>query len=93
MIDKGQVQLSGALCIACALGTAPSAAATLTNLDSEPFTFTVTERGQRVEMTLPSGETVEFCLEGCFVIGPTGNRAALIGNERMEVSGGRVREK
>ena len=52
MIDRRQVQLSGALCIACALGTAPSAGATLTNLDPEPFTFTITERGERMEMTL-----------------------------------------
>ncbi len=65
----------------------------MTNLDPEPFTWTITERGERVELTVRSGETVEFCLEGCFVTGPTGDRAALVGNERMEISGGRVREK
>ena len=86
------VQLSGALSIAF-MGPAPSAAATLTNLDPEPFTFTVTERGERMEMTLRSGETVEFCFEGCFVVGPNGDRAALAGSEHMEVSRGRVREK
>ena len=75
------VQLPGALGIAFMLGSAPSAAATLTNLDPEPFTFTVTERGERMEMTLRSGETVEFCFEGCFVVGPNGDRAALAGSE------------
>ena len=93
MTHRGVVQLSGALGIACALVAGPSASATLTNLDPEPFTWTITERGERVELTVRSGETVEFCLEGCFVMGPTGNRAALIGNERLEISGGRVREK
>lgn len=92
MINRPQVLLSGAVCIACALGT-PSAGATLTNRDPVPFTWTITERGERVELTVRSGETVEFCLEGCFAVGPNGDRVALIGNERMEVSGGRVREK
>ena len=45
------VQLSGALCIACTVAATPLAAATLTNLDPEPFTFTVTEQGRRMEMT------------------------------------------
>jgi len=57
-----------------------SGAVTLTNLDTEPFTWTVTERGERAELTVGAGQTVEFCTDGCFVIGPSGERSALIGN-------------
>ena len=64
---------------------------TLTNLDTEPFTWTVTERGERAELTVGAGQTVEFCTDGCFVIGPSGDRAALIGNEHLEIRGGLVR--
>ncbi len=70
-----------------------SGAVTLTNLDTEPFTWTVTERGERAELTVGAGQTVEFCSDGCFVIGPSGDRAALMGNEHLEIRGGRVRVK
>lgn len=64
--------------------------ATLTNHDDEPFVLIVTERGDPIELTVQTGETIEFCFEGCFVALPNGNRAALAGNETIEISGGRV---
>ena len=82
-----------ALFMGFGLLTTPSGAVTLTNLDAEPFTWTVTERGERAELTVGAGQTVEFCTDGCFVIGPSGDRAALIGNEHLEIRGGRVRIK
>lgn len=67
--------------------------ATLTNLDAGPFTFTLTEGGNRTEVTVRSGQTLEFCPDGCFVALPNGNRAALVGNEIIEISGGRITTK
>ena len=67
--------------------------ATLTNLDPEPFTFTMTERGDRTELTVRTGQTLEFCVEGCFVALPNGDRAALTGTETIEISRGRIKAK
>jgi hypothetical protein len=67
--------------------------ATLTNLDANPFILIVTEGGDRTEVTVRTGQTLEFCFGGCFVALPDGNRAALSGNEAIEISGGRIRAK
>jgi hypothetical protein len=67
--------------------------ATLTNLDPEPFVLTVTEGGDRTEVTVRSRETLEFCFDGCFVALPNGNRAALSGSEVIIISGGRITAK
>jgi hypothetical protein len=67
--------------------------ATLTNLDAEPFLLTVTERGMRTELTVLTGQTLEFCFDGCFVALPNGDRHVLTGTETIEISGGRIKAK
>ena len=67
--------------------------ATLTNLDAEPFLLTVTERGARAELTVLTGQTLEFCFDGCFVALPNGDRHVLTGTETIEISGGRIKAK
>jgi hypothetical protein len=68
-------------------------AASATNLDPEPRTLLVTEGGSQSELTLASGETVEFCPTGCFVTMPNGDREALTGSENVEISGGQGKIK
>lgn len=73
--------------------SSPALGATLTNLDAEPFVMTVTEQGLRTDVKVEAGESIEFCLAGCFVALPNGNRAALNGSEIIEVSGGKITAK
>ncbi|CAG1000898.1 MAG: hypothetical protein F9K19_11770 [Rhizobiaceae bacterium] len=63
-------------------------AASATNLDSEPRTLIVTEGGDKSEIAIGAGETVQFCPSGCFVTMPNGDREALNGSETVEISGG-----
>jgi hypothetical protein len=63
-------------------------AASAVNLDSEPRTLIVTENGNKSELPIAAGETVEFCSSGCFVTMPNGDREALTGSETVEISGG-----
>ena len=63
-------------------------AASVVNLDAEPRTIIVTEGGNKTELALAAGETVEFCQAGCFVTMPNGDREALTGSETVEISGG-----
>lgn len=71
------------------LATAGNAfAASAVNLDNEPRTIIVTEGGNRQEIALGAGETVEFCSGGCFVTMPNGDREALAGGEVIEITGG-----
>ena len=67
-------------------GTGMTASAV--NLDSEPRTLIVTEGGNKSELAIAAGETVEFCSAGCFVTMPNGDREALTGSETIEISGG-----
>jgi hypothetical protein len=85
-----------ALACLCALplvAAGEAMGATLTNSDPEPFMFSLTERGDRTDVTVPTGQTLEFCFEGCFVALPNGDRAALTGNEVIEISGGRIKAR
>jgi hypothetical protein len=68
-------------------------AASATNLDKEPRTLLVTEGGNQTELALAAGETVEFCPTGCFVTLPNGDREALTGSERIEISNGQAKIK
>lgn len=63
-------------------------AASAVNLDNETRTIIVTEGGNKQEITLGAGETVDFCSGGCFVTMPNGDREALTGGETVEISGG-----
>jgi hypothetical protein len=80
---------AGALVVAG--GTAFGASAV--NRDAETRTLIVTEGGNKTELALAAGETVEFCANGCFVTMPNGDREALTGSETIEISGGVARIK
>ena len=67
-------------------GTA--SAASIINRDAEPQTVVVTEGGDKSELTVGPGESVDFCSGGCFVTMPNGDRQALTGAETVEISGG-----
>ena len=74
------------------LGTTAFGASAI-NRDAEPHTLIVTEGGNKTELALGGGETVEFCQGGCFVTMPNGDREALTGSETIEISGGVARIK
>jgi hypothetical protein len=61
-------------------------AATLVNKGAAPVTIVVTEDGQKNEITAAPAETLEFCIAGCFVTFPDGDRQALTGSETVEIS-------
>lgn len=65
-----------------------ASAASIINRDAEPQTVVVTEGGDKSELTVGPGETVEFCAGGCFVTMPNGDRQALTGSETVEIAGG-----
>jgi hypothetical protein len=78
-------------CVATAMLLAASGqalAASATNLDNEPRSLIVTEGGNQTELVVGAGETVEFCLTGCFVTMPNGDREALTGSEIIEIANG-----
>jgi hypothetical protein len=70
-----------------AMGNAGNAASAV-NLGPDTVTPIVTEGGDRSELTIAPGETVEFCANACFVTMPNGDREALTGSEVVEFSGG-----
>jgi hypothetical protein len=78
--------LSAAAGLLALAGAAHGASAV--NMDAEPRTLIVTEGGARSELSIAAGETVEFCVSGCFVTLPNGDREALSGSETVEISGG-----
>ena len=63
-------------------------AASLENKDSNTQTVTVTEDGVRNELAVASGEVINFCGSGCFITMPNGDRAALSGNEAVQIVDG-----
>lgn len=79
--------------VAIALGlvlamSGAASAASIINRDADPQTVVVTEGGDKSELTVGPGETVDFCAGGCFVTMPNGDREALTGSETVEISGG-----
>lgn len=74
-----------------AAGIGMAAAASAINLDQESRTIIVTEGGTQHSLEIPAGQSVQFCLEGCFVVLPNGDREALAGGEIIEIQGGRAR--
>jgi predicted porin len=83
-----------AAAIVAALGLTVAAgavqAATLVNKGDAPVTVVVTEDGQKNEVTAAPAETVQFCMAGCFITLPNGERQALAGTETVEISGADV---
>ncbi len=63
-------------------------AASAVNNDSETRTLIVTEGGNKSELVLAGGETIEFCPNGCFVTLPNGDLTPLNGSETVVISGG-----
>jgi hypothetical protein len=64
-------------------------AASVTNLDAVEHVLVVTEGGTQTEIPIAPGQTIEFCLEGCFVQMPNGDREALTGTETLEIEASR----
>ncbi len=68
-----------------------AAAASVTNKDAQPQVLSVTEDGNKIEVVVEAGATVNFCPAGCFVTMPSGDRETLAGNEDIDiVNGGAV---
>ncbi|RFC68078.1 MULTISPECIES: hypothetical protein [Mesorhizobium] len=82
-----------AFTLAMALTGGSAMAASAVNLDSETRTIVVTEGGNRQQIDIGPGETVDFCPSGCFVTLPNGDREALTGGETVEISGGAAKIK
>lgn len=74
--------------IALPLSANAAMAANATNKDSQTRTIVVTEGSSRTELPIASGDSVEFCPNGCFVTLPNGDREALTGTETIEIIGG-----
>lgn len=71
------------------LATVTSAeAATITNKDKKPVVVVVVEDGNRMNLALEPGVSQPFCLSGCFITAPNGDRVGLSGDEDVEISGG-----
>lgn len=68
-------------------------AASVLNKDSENHTLVVTESGKKSEIVVAAGETIDFCISGCFVTLPNGDREVLTGSETVEISDGRFNFK
>lgn len=83
--------LIGFAALVAAANTAMSA--TAVNKDSQPRTIVVTEGGDKSELSLGAGETLDFCANGCFVTLPNGDREALTGGETIEILDGVARIK
>ncbi|WP_306121040.1 MULTISPECIES: hypothetical protein [unclassified Roseitalea] len=79
--------LAASLAMLAALA-APAHGASIVNNDGEPRTLIVTENGVQSELVIGAGETRSFCTSGCFITLPNGDRAALIGTERLQIVGG-----
>ena len=87
-MDRTNMVKPFVIAIALAATAGQAIGASAVNLDNEPRTIIVTEGGNKQEIALGAGETVEFCSGGCFVTMPNGDREALTGGETVEISGG-----
>jgi hypothetical protein len=83
---KMKMTLAAMTIAATAMMAFGAQAATLVNKGADPVTVIVTEDGQKNEVTAAPAESVEFCLAGCFVTFPNGDRQALTGGETVEMS-------
>lgn len=76
------------LALAVSMVAGSAFAASVSNKDAETVILVVTEDGQRTEIPVASGETVQMCASGCFLTLPNGDRAALSGGETVDIVGG-----
>lgn len=65
-----------------------AAAASITNKDAQSQVLIVTESGNKIEMAIEAGATVNFCPAGCFVTMPSGDRETLAGGETIDIVNG-----
>ena len=66
-------------------------AASVNNKDAQSQVLIVTENGDKIELVVEAGATVNFCPAGCFVTMPSGDRETLAGTETIDiVNGGAV---
>ena len=84
---SNMVKLAGTAIVLMATAGAASAAS-LENKDGDTQTVTVTEDGVRNELAVTPGEVINFCAGGCFITMPNGDRAALSGNETVQIVDG-----
>jgi hypothetical protein len=63
-------------------------AASITNKDAQSQVLIVTEAGDKIEMVVEAGATVNFCPAGCFVTMPSGDRETLDGSETLDIVNG-----
>ena len=82
------VKAIAACLVVAMMAASPAWAASVSNQDGEAHTLLVTEQGVRYELVVAAGETVSFCTDGCFLVLPSGDRAALDGTERLAIVGG-----
>ena len=76
--------------VALALGTGLSHAATVINKDGAAIMIVVTEGGQKTEVGIEPGKSVNVCGGGCFVTMPNGDRETLTGSETVEINAGKA---
>jgi hypothetical protein len=65
-----------------------TSAASITNKDAQSQVLIVTEAGDKIEMVIEAGATVNFCPAGCFVTMPSGDRETLAGSETIDIVNG-----
>ncbi|AKH99727.1 hypothetical protein IMCC20628_01010 [Hoeflea sp. IMCC20628] len=65
-----------------------AAAATVTNKDDQSQVLIVTDGGNKIDLVVEAGATVNFCPAGCFVTMPSGDRETLAGSESIEIVNG-----
>ena len=63
-------------------------AASVTNKDAQSQVLIVTESGDKIELVVEAGATVNFCPAGCFVTMPSGDRETLAGSETIDIVNG-----
>lgn len=63
-------------------------AASVTNKDAQSQVLIVTEGGDKIEMVIEAGATVNFCPSGCFVTMPSGDRETFSGSESIDIVNG-----
>ncbi|MCY0095934.1 hypothetical protein [Hoeflea ulvae] len=65
-----------------------ASAANVTNKDDQSQVLIVTEGGNKIDLVIEAGATVNFCPSGCFVTMPSGDRETLAGSESIEIVNG-----